>query len=84
MTEILEWFATVAGIAAAFMIAWDYGRRVTGWGFVLFTFASVSWIAYGLMDEEGGLMTQNIVLFGINLIGVYRYLIRKKKPAAAA
>ena len=84
MSEILEWFATIAGIIAALMIAGDLGRRATGWGFVLFTFASLAWIAYGLRDEEGGLMTQNIVLFGINLIGVYRYLIRKQRPKAAA
>lgn len=65
------------------MISLDNGRRITGWGFVLFVFASLSWIAYGLMDEETGLMTQNIVLLGINLLGVYRYLIRKRAPEAA-
>ena len=84
MSEYLEWFATVAGIVAALMIAGDFGRRVTGLGFVLFTFASLAWIGYGLMDEEGGLMTQNIVLFVINLLGVYRYLIRKKPPGQPA
>jgi hypothetical protein len=45
---------------------------------VLFAFASLAWVGYGLMDEEGGLLTQNIVLFGINLLGIYRYLIRKR------
>ncbi|MGZ8283809.1 MAG: hypothetical protein ACXWUN_12785 [Allosphingosinicella sp.] len=84
MSEILEWFATIVGIVAALLIAADLGRRATGLGFVLFTFASIAWIGYGLVDEEGGLMTQNIVLFVINLIGVYRYLIRKQRPAPAA
>jgi hypothetical protein len=84
MSEYLEWFATIAGVVAALMVASDFGRRVTGWGFVLFTFASLGWIAYGLIDAEGGLMTQNIVLFGINLLGVYRYLIRRKSPLASA
>ncbi|SMF78093.1 YgjV family protein [Allosphingosinicella indica] len=83
MSGTLEWFATIGGIIAAFMISLDNGRRITGWGFVLFVFASLSWIAYGLMDEETGLMTQNIVLLGINLLGVYRYLIRKRAPEAA-
>jgi hypothetical protein len=78
MIPALEWFATIGGIIAAFMISLDFGRRVTGWGFVLFTFASLAWIAYGLMDGEGGLLTQNVVLFGINLLGIYRYLIRKR------
>ena len=84
MSAILEWFATIVGIVAALMVAGDFGRRITGIGFVLFTFASVAWISYGLVDEEGGLMTQNIVLFGINLLGVYRYLIRKRAPGAPA
>ena len=82
MIPALEWFATIGGIIAAFMISLDFGRRVTGWGFVLFAFASIAWIGYGLMDEEGGLLTQNIVLFGINLLGIYRYLIRKRPPGA--
>ena len=43
----------------------------------------IAWIGYGLMDEQGGLLTQNIVLFGINLLGIYRYLIRKQPPHAA-
>src|SRR3546814_13907294 len=59
MIPALEWFATIGGIIAAFMISLDFGRRVTGWGFVLFAFASVAWIGYGLMDAEGGLLTQN-------------------------
>lgn len=80
MTQGLEWFATIGGIVAALMVALDNGRRVTGWGFVLFVFASMAWIAYGLLDEETGLATQNVVLFGINILGVYRYLIRKTAP----
>ena len=84
MTGLLEWFATVAGIIAAFMIALDYGRRVTGWAMVLFVTSSLAFIGYGLMDEEGALTVQNFILLGINLIGVYRYLIRKKKPVATA
>lgn len=82
MTEALEWFASLSGIVAAFMISLDLGRRVTGFGFLLFVFSSIAWISYGLLDEEGGLTTQNIVLFGINLLGVYRYLIRKKPVPA--
>src|SRR3546814_16169702 len=57
MIPALEWFATIGGIIAAFMISLDFGRRVTGWGFVLFAFASVAWIGYGLMDAAGGILT---------------------------
>lgn len=82
LIEILKWFASISGVIAALMIAADFGRRVTGWGFVLFTASSIAWIVSGLMDEEGALATQNIVLFCINLLGVWRYLIRKKPPGA--
>ena len=82
--EILEWYATISGIVAAFMLAGDFGRRVTGFGFVLFCTMNLAWIGFALIDETGGLVTQNVVLFFINLFGIYRYLIRKRAPGAPA
>ena len=81
---ILEWYATISGIVAAFMLAGDFGRRVTGFGFVLFCTMNLAWIGFALIDETGGLATQNIVLFFINGFGIYRYLIRKRAPGAPA
>ncbi|MBX3595813.1 MAG: hypothetical protein KF783_15175 [Sphingomonas sp.] len=63
---------------AAFMVSLDNGRRVTGWGFALFVASSIAWISGALMSGDEPLMSQNLVLFGINIFGVYRYLIRKK------
>lgn len=80
--ELLEWYATISGIIAALMLAGDFGRRVTGWGFVLFCTMNVAWIWFAQIDDTGGLMTQNIVLFFINVLGIYRYLIRKRPPGA--
>lgn len=80
LVEILKWAASISGMIAALMVASDLGRRVTGWGFVLFTLSSIAWITAGMLDEEGALATQNVVLFGINLLGIYRYLIRKCPP----
>ncbi|MFN3945432.1 MAG: hypothetical protein ACK4K7_10940 [Allosphingosinicella sp.] len=80
--EILEWYATISGIVAALMIAADLNRKVTGWGFVLFCTMNGAWIWFALIDETGGLMTQNIVLFFINVLGIYRYLIRSKPVEA--
>lgn len=74
----LKWFATVTGIVAALMVAWDHGRRVTGWGFVIFAGSSIAWIGGALLAGDGALTTQNGVLLLINIFGVYRYLIRKK------
>jgi hypothetical protein len=78
MSEILEWYATISGIVAALMIAADINRKVTGWGFVLFCTMNVAWIWFGTIDETVGLTTQNVVLFAINVLGIYRYLVRKK------
>ena len=80
--EILEWYATISGVIAALMLAGDFGRRITGWGFVLFCTMNIAWIAFAQMDDTGGLMWQNIVLFFINALGIYRYLIRKRPPGA--
>ncbi len=74
----LKWFATGTTIIAASMVALDIGRRVTGWGFVLFVTSSLAWIAGALLSSDWPLATTNGVLFAINLFGVYRYLIRKK------
>lgn len=82
MSDFLSWFAMASGIAAAIMISIDAGRKITGWGFVVFTFSSISWITVGILDGELPLGLQNIVLTGVNLFGIYRWLIRKKKPAS--
>ena len=78
LLDILKWFASISGIVAAFMVSLDNGRRVTGWGFALFVASSIAWISGALIQGEEALLSQNAVLFGINIFGVYRYLIRKK------
>jgi hypothetical protein len=87
LAEILEWYATVSGVIAALMLAADINRKVTGFGFVLFCTMNIAWIAFARMDDTGGLMWQNIILFGVNLIGVWQYLLsprnRRKMRAIA-
>jgi hypothetical protein len=80
LVEILKWGASISGIVAAFMVSLDNGRRVTGWGFALFVASSICWISGALLSSDEPLLSQNVVLFGVNLFGVYRYLIRKKAP----
>ena len=80
LADILEWYATGSGIVAALMVAADVSRRVTGWGFVLFCTMNGAWVWFALIDDTGGLVTQNIVLFFVNLLGIYRYLVRRRPP----
>ncbi|MGB3722510.1 MAG: hypothetical protein WA979_06790 [Pacificimonas sp.] len=79
MQQTLEWFASISGMIAALMIAWDHSRRITGFGFVLFVACSASWIVAGLMEGDSALAAQNAVLIFINGLGIYRYLIRGRK-----
>jgi hypothetical protein len=80
---LLQWYGAAAGALAALLVSLDLGRKVTGTGFVIFVSSSIALIAWGFLGPEAkGIGTQNIVLLAINLIGVYRYLIRKKAPAS--
>ena len=78
MAEALQWIASVSGMIAALIVAADLGRRRTGFGFILFTFSSLCWIAGGFLAGDGPVSVQNIVLLLVNLFGVWRYLIAKR------
>jgi hypothetical protein len=71
--------ASGAVIAAA-LIAADLGRKVTGWGFVLFCAVSIVWIVSGLTSKEGmPIAVQNGILLLINAYGVWQFLLSPKK-----
>lgn len=87
MSEILlnslQYYGAAAGAVAALIVSLDLGRRPTGWAFVIFVTSSIALIGWGFLNDEGkGIGVQNVVLLAINLIGVYRYLLRKA-PAHA-
>jgi hypothetical protein len=78
LIDALEWYGSIAGVIAALMVSLDLGRRATGWAFVIFCTSSVALVTWGFVsDKAEGIGTQNIFLFVINVIGVYRYLVRK-------
>ena len=75
----LQWYGAAAGALAALIVSLDLGRRATGSGFVIFVTSSIALIAWGFLNKEAkGIGTQNVALLVINLLGVYRYLIRRK------
>jgi hypothetical protein len=79
----LQWYGAGAGALAALIVSLDLGRKATGYGFVIFVTSSIALIAWGFLGPEAkGIGTQNLVLLAINLIGVYRYLIRRKPVQA--
>lgn len=86
MPDLLNWFASLTCIAAALMVSANAGRKVSGFGFVVFSISSAAWIAAATMEGEPPLAVQNMVLLAINLFGVYRYLwqpIRSKQRRAS-
>ena len=80
MNGPVEWIAAVGTILAAAMVAADFSRRITGFGFVLFSIVACLWVYSGLTAPDGmPLAIQNGVLLFINLFGVWRFLISRKK-----
>lgn len=75
----LEWFGAIGAIVAAGLIAFDLGRRWTGWGFVLFVAVSLAWIASGLVNGTPPIVVQNALLLAVNAWGVWQYLLSPRK-----
>jgi hypothetical protein len=80
---IIRWSASISGMIAAALVSLDWGRRDTGWAMVLFCFSAICWMTAAAFSRDWALGTQNVVLLGIDLLGVYRYLIRDKDADAA-
>jgi len=79
---ILQWYGAAASVIAAAVISLDLGRRQTGWAFVLFVTSSITLVAWGFLKaDSAGIGVQQVLMLIINCIGVYQYLIRKKKDA---
>ncbi|WP_373009403.1 hypothetical protein [Hyphomonas sp.] len=79
MIDILGYAAMATGIVAAVLVSANLSRKITGYAFIVFTVSSVAWVAFGLLKNEPPLILQNIALTGVNLFGIYRWLIVKAR-----
>jgi nicotinamide riboside transporter PnuC len=79
MNGPLEWIAAVGTMLAAALVAADWGRKVTGWGFVLFCAVALMWVASGLTTHALPIAAMNAILLLINAWGVWQYLLNPKK-----
>lgn len=79
MESIASWVAPIATTIAALMTAANLGSRVTGAGFIVFTVGSLAWLALGISTGQSNLLWQNVVLTGLNLFGVWRWLGREAR-----
>lgn len=64
---------------AAVMTAANLGTRITGWGFVVFTFGSVAWMAVALASGQQNLLLSDGFLTIVNLVGIWRWLGRQAR-----
>jgi uncharacterized membrane protein YphA (DoxX/SURF4 family) len=81
MNGPLEWIAAIGTMIAAALVAIDLGRKVTGWGFVLFCAVSLTWIVSGLTSDAVPIAAMNGILLAINAWGVWRFLLSPKNKA---
>ena len=77
--EAAAWIAPIATMIAAMMTAANLGSRITGWGFVVFVIGSIAWSAVGLASGQTNLVATNVFLTLVNLIGVWRWLVRQAR-----
>lgn len=79
LLDILQYYGAGAATLAALLISLHLGRVWTGIAFVIFVTSSLALIAWGFLSGEAeGIGWQNLVMFAINCLGVYRYLIAGK------
>ncbi|MBU0556660.1 MAG: hypothetical protein KKD64_15470 [Alphaproteobacteria bacterium] len=73
----LQYYGAAAATLAALIVSLNLGRLWTGWAMVIFVTSSIALIGWGFLQPESkGIGVQNIVLLVINLVGVWRYLLR--------
>jgi len=84
MADTISWLATVATVVAASMTASNLGSRVTGYGFVMFTFGALCWIAAGILSHQPALLWTNIVLVVLDIFGIWRWLGRQARVEEGA
>jgi predicted permease len=76
---LLRTFAAVTTIIAAALVAANWNARVMVAGFLIFIVAALAWMADGWLEGKASLVIQNVILFGINVLGVWRWLPRAEK-----
>lgn len=77
----LQYYGAGVAVLAALLVSLNIGRRVTGWAFVLFVTSSIALILWGFLAQDNeGIGWQNVAMLGINLVGVWRYLLSSHKP----
>ena len=70
---ILKWTGTSTGVAGALLVALNIPQ--SGYGFILFLVSSLTWFAAGWRMKEPSLMVLQGVFTGVNILGIWRWLV---------
>jgi hypothetical protein len=84
MADTISWVATIATVFAALMTASNLGSRITGFGFAVFTGGALCWIVVATVTHQPALLWTNVVLFAVDLFGVWRWLGRQARVEEGA
>jgi len=79
LLDYLQYYGAGAGAAtlAALIVSMNLGRQWMGYAMVIFVTSSLALIAWGFLQPDSqGIGWQNVALLAINLVGIWRYLLR--------
>lgn len=79
MGDVAGWIAPAATMIAAMMTAGNFGARITGWGFVVFTVGAIGWCIVALTTHQHNLLWSNAFLGLVDAVGIWRWLFRKAR-----
>jgi hypothetical protein len=78
MQESLRWCASVLTVLPGLVIAARVRAQWVGWAFVALTVGAVTWIVVAYLAKDYALLSQNVAIALINVLGIYRWLIWKE------
>jgi len=84
MEQITSWVAPIATIAGVLITASNLGARITGYGFIIFTIGSINWTLLGIATDQPALIWTNLLLTGLNIFGIWRWLGRQSRMESGA
>ncbi len=74
MLSVLRTVAAILTVVAACIVASNWSPKTMVAGFVVFVAASFAWIADGWLEAKPSLVIQNVILLGVNIFGIWRWL----------
>jgi nicotinamide riboside transporter PnuC len=77
---VLEWAASLSGLVGAILLALNV--QISRWGWVLFLFSNVLFIAFAVQTGLHGILLMQLGFMATSLLGIYRYWIQVPRISA--